>query len=158
MKKQIISFLSVLTGFFAWIIFLKKIEKKEKEKIQILSDKHLALFLMMNQWVQVKQKEKHLADYLEQSGYKNIAIYGMSYVGKSLLNELKNTKITVKYGIDQRADELCFEIPMYFPDDNLEDIDAIIVTSISFIDEIKEKLMLKVLCPIISLEDILYDI
>ena len=43
-------------------------------------------------------------------------------------------------------------------DDNLEDVDAIVVTAITFFDEIEEQLQSKVSCPIISLEDILYEV
>ena len=42
-------------------------------------------------------------------------------------------------------------------DDLLEEVDAVIVTAISFIDEIESTLSTKISCPIISLEDILYD-
>ncbi len=36
-------------------------------------------------------------------------------------------------------------------------VDAIVVTAITFYDEIKEELSRKIDCPIISLEDILYE-
>ena len=158
MKKQIIFFLSALSGFFIGVFITGKVENKARKKIQIISDKHLALFLMMNRWVQAKQEGKNVSDFLEHNAYKNIAIYGMSYVGECLLKELKDTQTVVKYGIDQRSDELYSEVSIYSPDDNLEDVDAIIVTSIFFVDVIREKLSLKVSCPIISLENILNEI
>ena len=43
-------------------------------------------------------------------------------------------------------------------DDDLENVDAIVVTAITFFDEIAEKLEEKVNCPVISLEDILYEV
>ena len=43
-------------------------------------------------------------------------------------------------------------------DDDLEEVDAVVVTAITFFDEIEEKLSQKIDCPIISLEDILYEI
>jgi hypothetical protein len=43
-------------------------------------------------------------------------------------------------------------------DDDLEEVDAIVVTAITFFDEIEEKLSAKIDCPIISLEDILYEV
>ena len=58
-------------------------------KTRELAEKHLALFLMMNQWVKVKQEGKNLSCYFEKNGYKKIAIYGMSYAGETLLEELK---------------------------------------------------------------------
>jgi len=43
-------------------------------------------------------------------------------------------------------------------DDSLEDVDVVIVTAITFFDEIETKLSEKLDCPIISLEDILYEV
>ena len=100
MKKRNI-LLSGLFGLMVGICVMAKIMKKKIQKIQTMSDKHLALFLMMNQWVKVKQEGKSLVKYMEQNGYQEIAIYGMSYVGECLLNELKNSNIVVKYGIPE---------------------------------------------------------
>lgn len=123
-----------------------------------MSDKHLALFLMMNQWVKVKQEGKNLASYFEQNEYQKIAIYGMSYAGETLVEELKDSNIEVKYGIDKNADSMYIDVDVLTIEDDLESVDAIVVTAITFFDEIEEKLSEKMDCPIISLEDILYEI
>ena len=39
-------------------------------------------------------------------------------------------------------------------DDDLKEVDAVVVTAITFFEEIAEKLEKKLECPIISLEDI----
>ena len=74
MKKQIIFFLSALSGFFIGVFITGKVENKARKKIQIISDKHLALFLMMNRWVQAKQEGKNVSDFLEHNAYKNIVL------------------------------------------------------------------------------------
>ena len=112
----------------------------------------------MNQWVKVKQEGKKLSTYFEQNGYKKIAIYGMSYAGETLVDELKDTGIEIVYGIDKRADSLYADIDIISIDDLRDDVDAIVVTAITFFDEIEEMLSEKVDCPIISLEDILYEV
>ena len=38
--------------------------------------------------------------------YKEIAIYGMSYLGERLADELAGSDITVKYAIDRNADNI----------------------------------------------------
>ena len=43
-------------------------------------------------------------------------------------------------------------------EDELEEVDAVIVTAVTFFDDILEKLSQKLDCPVISLEDILYEI
>lgn len=43
-------------------------------------------------------------------------------------------------------------------DDPLDEVDAIVVMTIIFVDEIEEKLSEEIDCPGISLEDILYEL
>ena len=64
---------------------------KKTAKVQQMSDKHFELFKMMNEWVRVKQEGKNLSSYFKRNGYKKIAIYGMSYAGERLVDELKNS-------------------------------------------------------------------
>lgn len=139
---------------------IPRVEKDKVKKIlnkQQLSDKHLVLFKMMNQWVKVKQEGKNLASNLLKNGYNKIAIYGMSYVGETLVRELKGTNIRVIYGIDQNANSISADIDVVTMEDDLTEVDVVVVTSIYFFDSIKDKLMSKITCPVISLEDILYE-
>ena len=158
MNKGVISILSSFVGATTGALTVGKIMGDKVNSCKQMSDKHFALFQMMNQWVKVKQEEKNLSENFEFNNYKNIAIYGMSYVGETLVNELKNTNINVKYGIDKNADRIYSEVDIVTMEDDLEDIDAIVVTAITFFDEISKKLEEKVDCPILSLEDILYEV
>ena len=112
----------------------------------------------MNQWVAVKQEGKNLADYFDKQGYKSIAIYGMSYAGERLLEELKCSDIQVQYGIDKNADNIYMDVNIVTMEDELKPVDAIVVTPIFFFDDIEEELSQKIDCPIISLEDVLYEV
>ncbi len=158
MKKSVVSILSMLTGVATGAGIVGRIQGDKINKAQKMSDKHLSLFLMMNQWIKVKQEGKNLYSYFAKNGYKRIAIYGMSYAGETLVDELKDSEVEVVYGIDKRADSLYTGIDIVSVDDSLEDVDAVIVTAITFFDEIEEKLSEKLDCPIISLEDILYEV
>jgi hypothetical protein len=149
---------STLTGAVAGAAAVGKITGEKINKSQGYADKHLALFQMMTQWVKVKQEGKNLASYFEKNGYKKIAIYGMHYAGETLLDELKNTDIQVAYGIDKNAESLYTDVNIVTIDDDLEEVDAIVVTAITFFDEIEQNLSAKIDCPIISLEDILYEV
>jgi hypothetical protein len=150
--------LSVLGGAATSAVAVRKVTGKATEVQRNMSEKHLALFLMMNQWVAVKQEGKNLADYFDKQGYKSIAIYGMSYVGERLFEELKGSNIQVQYGIDKNADNLYMDVDIVTMEDELKPVDAIIVTPIFFFDEIEEELSKKTDCPIISLEDVLYEV
>ena len=158
MKKTIISILSVLAGAAFGAGMVKKATGKTIKKTKSMSDKHLALFLMMNQWVKVRQEGKNLVSYFEKNGYRKIAVYGVSYAGQTLINEFKDTDIAVAYGIDKNPYLLYADVDIVSMEDDLKPVDAIVVTAITFFDEIKEKLSEKIDCPIISLEDILYEV
>lgn len=158
MKKQIISILSGLTGAAIGAIVMGKASSTESNKKKELSDKHLALFMMMNQWVRVKQEGKSVVDYLKQHNFTTIAVYGMSYAGERLVEEVKGSEIEVAYGIDKNAGGIYADIEVVTPDEHLEEVDAVIVTSIFFMDEIERDLSAKLSCPILSLEDILYEL
>ena len=133
-------------------------EKKTQTSLKNLSDKHKDLFLMMNQWVKVKQSGKDLSAYFEKNGYMRVAIYGMGFVGETLLNELRGTQVQVAYGIDKNAETIYADAPVITVDEPFEQVDVIVVTAISYFDEIRESVSKKVSCEIVSLENILYSL
>ncbi len=158
MKKGIVSVLSGIVGITAGAGAVGMVLRKQISKQSELSNKHLALYKLMNQWVQVKQDGKALAGYFEENGYKNIAVYGMNFVGQTLCKELANSSVEIKYAIDKNAESIYADCEVITMEDNLEEVDAIIVTPVYYFDEIEEKLAEKVNCPIISIEDIVYEI
>lgn len=158
MKKGVIAVLSSLVGATAGAAVAAQKASVKTGVQKEYADKHLALYLMMNQWVKVKQENKSITDYLEKNGCKEIAIYGMNYVGETLLNELKKSNIKVKYAIDKNADNIYSDVDVKSLTDELPQVDAIIVTAVYYFDEIKKQLSEMVDYPIISLEDILYDL
>lgn len=158
MKKGVVGALSLLVGAAGGAIGVGRVTGTKINDKQQMANKHLALFLMMNQWVKVKQQGKNLTAYFERNGFKKIAIYGMSYAGETLVEELRGSNVEVAYGIDQKADTIYADINIVSMEGELDEVDAIVVTAITFFDEIEEKLSEKVSCPIISLEDILYEV
>lgn len=131
---------------------------KERARQKQLADKHLALFIMMCEWMRTKQEGKSVAVYLEEKGYKTVAVYGLSYAGERLLDELRDNGIEVKYAVDQKADPVYFDTEICRPEEELEEVDAVIVTAITFFDEIRVMLEEKLQCPILSLEDIIQEL
>ena len=158
MKKSVISIISVLIGLTTGAGAVKKFSNKDIEKEKNMSEKHFGLFLLMNQWVKIKQEGKSLAHYLEKQGYKKVAVYGMSYAGETLVDELKDSCIQVTYAIDKNAGTVYENVNIVSPEEGLENVDAIIVTAITFYEEVKENLTKKISVPILSLEDLLYEI
>lgn len=158
MKKSVITTISILAGAIAGAGSVGMLEEKKISEAKNMADKQFALFMLMNQWVKVKQDGKNLASYFEKNGYKKIAVYGMSYVGETFIDELRGTGIEVAYAIDKNADFICADIDVVSMETTLNKVDAIVVTAITFFDEIEKKLSEKTNCAIISLEDIVYDV
>lgn len=155
MKKGIEMILSIFMGIICGGFCIYKYMDKKRNEVQQMSNKHLKLYLMMNKWVKIKQNGNNIDEYFTENGYKNIAIYGMNYVGDTLLKELKDTSIVVKYGIDKNADKLYSTVDILKPDDDIVDVDCVVVTPVFFFDEIYSDMSKKVSVPIISMEDIL---
>ena len=82
----------------------------------------------------------------------------MSFAGETLVDELKGTDIQVLYGIDKRGDSIYADIDIVTMEQSLDAVDAVVVTAVTFFEEIEEELCRKVECPILSLGDILYQI
>ena len=121
-------------------------------------DKFKSYYNMLNQWLLLKQQGKSLTKYFEDKGYKSIAIYGMGEMGNRLYDELLGTDIVVKYAIDKNAANTYSELTVCELEDELETVDAIIVTAIFAFEEIEASVNGVVNYPVISLEDVVYGI
>ena len=156
MKKGTIGILSALAGALVGTIGGSIIIEKGlgKTDYQQLANKHLAIMELYDQWVKTKQEKKSVTDYFHNHNIKSVAIYGMSFVGQRLYEELKDSDIKVSYSIDKNAASIYADIDILDPNDVLPQTDAIVVTAVYFYNEIEEMLSKKTDIPIISLEDI----
>ncbi|WP_051199157.1 hypothetical protein [Butyrivibrio hungatei] len=135
------------------MIGLYKSWKRAKYKNNKMQD----FYYLLLDWLKLYQSGKSLESYLLGRGYVTVAIYGMKELGIALLDELKMSKIEVKYAIDRDADNTYAALEIYKPNEKLENVDAIIVTAVSYFDEIKMALSDKISCDILSLDYILKD-
>lgn len=158
MKKRLIYLISIIVSFFAGKLI---VEYKFGKKIALLeerADKNAAVIRAFSSWMRNKQEGKSITIFLKTNNFHNIAIYGMHHLGKILLKELQEEDITVSYAIDKNADTMKTSIKVFRPNEELDEVDAIIVTPIFYFDEIERQLSQKVKCPIISLEDVIENI
>lgn len=164
MKKGIAAVMSTVIGTIAGAGVVYKAENRKCEKLRDINIKDDAILKVFTQWLKMKQKGKSLAEYFVKNNYKTIAIYGMHYLGECLVEELKGTDIEIKYAIDRNADNICVEVSdegeslnIIKPEEKYPEADVIVVTAFYFFDEIEEMLCSKTDCPILSLEDIIYE-
>lgn len=158
MKKGVIAVISVLTGVALGIVgdgyYKNKIISQNNNRV----NKFKSYYNILNQWIVLQHEGKKIEQFFINNGYSKIAIYGMGEIGNRLFEELKDSSIEVKYAIDKNADNTYSQIEVYTLDDDLEEVDAIIVTTAFAFVEIKNSLEQKVNYPIISLEDVVYEI
>lgn len=145
-------------GFIGGAVLMGRMASKNLSEWKKMSDKFFSNMILFNQWMMAKQSGKNIADYLEKNNYKKIIIYGMSYIGERLVDELNNTKIEIVAGVDRNAKGIFANMPMLLPDEDMPEADCMIVTPVFFFDEIKEKMVSRFSNPIISFEDIFYDL
>ena len=142
-------------GGIAGMIAVGRLGKKTaKEQQHAIRAQQVAL-QMMARWIKLKQDGRQLAEYFERENYRSIAIYGMGRLGECLLRELEKSSITVRYAIDRQAENICADIDVVTMDDELEDVDVIVVTPVHSFDF---ELSKKTDCPILCLEDVIFDL
>ena len=130
----------------------------ELRKAKNLSDKHLMLFLLMNEWVKVKQRNRSIVEQLKKRGYRKVVVYGMSYVGQRLCDELSGSDIEIVGCVDQKGGGIYRGNDITTSENIPKDADVIIVTPIFYFDEIKHNLDSKTAADIVSLEEIIYGL
>lgn len=110
---------------------------------------------LLNSWLTLKEENKNLEVYFKRHEYYNIALYGIGILGKHMISELKNSSITIRYGIDRKSDNIHQYFPVYQKEDKLPDVDVIVVCVSYDYVPIYQYLRKKVNCPIISLAEII---
>lgn len=133
-----------------------KSQGKKLVKLQRECDKYLEMFLLLDTWLLNRNNEKKISDYLEKKGIQRVAIYGMGYVGKKLYEELSDEHIEIAYLIDKNKNIHIDDKFIKSPDEELDLVDAIIVTAIYDFEEVRDMMEERCSSPIISLSDIIY--
>ncbi len=146
--------LGVLLGFWGKMVLDSKILKINDKK----TDKFKKYYILLDQWLSMKQTKTDITGYFKENGYEKIAIYGMGELGNRLYDELKDTDIYVAYGIDKNNKTSYPGLKIYSLEDDFENADVIVVTAIFAYSIIKKELAEKTNIPVISLEDVIYGI
>ena len=156
MRKRTIAIISSVVGVVGGILGQKYFAEGSNSVAE--TEKFRSYYNMLNQWLCLKNEGKKIETYFKENGYNSIAIYGLGEMGTRLYEELKETSIKIKYVIDQSALSENLEIKVKGVHDELDDVDVIVVTPIFAFEEIEKALSEKVEFPIISLEEIIYEL
>lgn len=156
-KLLMTAILGAAAGFAAGEKTIGKARKKAMDKMEDDNIKFQEFYSLLLQWVHMRNEGRTIGAYLKKCGYHTVAIYGMKELGEELLYELRDGEVEVKYAIDRNADDLYMEIDVRHPDEHLEPVDVVVVTAVHWFEEIEKDMKKRVSCPILSLEDIVYD-
>lgn len=158
MKKILTAAATTSVGVLAGAIYEGITQEKRIDKVEETTDKFRGFYHLLVQWVALKQEGRNLKEYFEANEYKTIAVYGMKELGELLVEELKDSGITVQYVVDKDVSNIVTDLPKHTPDDKLEEVDVMVVTAVYYYQDIEEKMSENVDFPIISLEDIVYGL
>lgn len=158
MKKGTLTGLSLLLGASTGAAAVGFQQRKKNVATEDLLQKMGEFYKLLLKWLEIEQKGHSIRSFFVENGYKSIAIYGMKELGERLFEELKDSEVEVKYIIDKKADTMYADVDIITPEEPLEEVDAIVVTAIHYMDEIEEMLEEKVDYPILSLTEIVDEV
>lgn len=157
MKKGTMTGLSLLLGASTGAAAVGFQQRKRKAATDDLLQKMGEFYKLLLKWLEIEQKGKSIRSFFVENGYKTIAIYGMKELGERLFDELRDSEVEVKYIIDKKADTMYADVDIITPEEEMEEVDAIVVTAIHYMDEIEEMLEQKVDYPILSLQEVVEE-
>lgn len=156
---QYIGIVIIIIAFVINYIILKKaiyiIKLKDKTRIEIYNR-------ILSLWIENKNNNKNIKNYLKKNNFNNIAIYGCGELGKRLAEELiANGFLNISI-IDNVKQEFIFNkhvIETESLNEFNDNVQMIIVTPVHQFNDIKKVLIDKnINCSIVSLEEIVKEI
>lgn len=156
--RKIIKVCGVWIGNMVLIYYITKWQQNCINVWKEQAEKNRGMFVLMNQWTNIKQEKRNLEEYFINNRYFRIAVYGMGDIGKRLIKELRDSEIKVAYGIDRNCNNIYSNIKVMNMDDNLAEVDAVVVTVIKEFDAIRGELLKRLNCPVIAIEDVLNEV
>lgn len=106
-------------------------------------------------WMRLETRSGGVYQFILDNGFRKVAIYGMGNLGRSLCDELSHNQVEVVYVIDKNKSINCSGYQCYTMQDELPEADVVIITPITYFEEISKELSKKLTCPLLSLDDII---
>lgn len=140
------------------IIFLKKWICNGIDMQNVVKRKKFeSLYHLAERWITICEEGKSLESILEERHIKTIAVYGLGAMGKHVVTQLKGSKVSIAYAIDQTVKGYWQDVEVIPLQGHIRDVDAVIVTAINDMDIIEKSLKKHTKSTILSLEELLYE-
>ena len=109
-------------------------------------------------WLNLKNQEISLAEYMNRQGYKRIAIYGVTNLGKRLYQDLSKEHVEVSCFIDINASYLDGPVPIYLPEEELPEMDVVIISLVQDEKQIRKMLREKMTTEIRTIAELIEEV
>lgn len=126
-------------------------------RLQLL-EKYCRTSFVYDKWIDLKIKGIHISKFLFDMGCRTASIYGVTSLGRQLSEELVKDGIDVKYFVDINAEYLNEKLPVYSPEENLEQVDIIIISLVTNEESIKKSITKKHGMRAYAVSELLYEI
>lgn len=147
----IILFLAVFAGLVGWKRYYGYIDFFNKQR-----NRYRYMLRVYDMWVDTEQKNLSMEDYLLKKNEKTIVIYGVDIMGIRIYAGLRNSKIDVKYGIQNKSEGIPVGLEIVNDMDGLDlNGAAVIVTDYFDYYDIEKKLKAHNSGNVYSLDEIL---
>ncbi len=159
MKKKVCLRFMAFVGVLAGAAFWNWKNRAYEDDLKKYGDKYYEYFQLLDQWLTSRNEGKRIANFFRQENIGKIAIYGMGELANRLFEELEGSDIQILYGIDR--DICCTNsriTDIYYPDDILPEVDAIVITPFLSAEGIEKNLEKKCGYRLISLDQIIYSL
>lgn len=147
----------LVIGFIAGIICICRYIDWQHGRDKKSTERLNRYINMLNQWLILKEIGVGVYSTLNQSNIKCIAVYGMGIYGRHLVRELQNVNLENLYGIDRKKMSPYRGVSVFGLTEGLPPVDIIINTVITEHESICEVLKRYFECPIVNLEDVLFE-
>ena len=133
------------------------LDQKRRIRLEISNQNLKAHDDLLERWMCLKENGINCSTYFKNHAYKAIAVYGVGKLGRHLTNELVNTDIEVRYGIDRDRKAHPW-LMVYTLEDELPDVDAVVITVMDQYGEIGRLLDTKTDAEMIPIEEVIYSL
>lgn len=157
MVKVILFFSGILLGTAISSFILLMISYRIIDLKNIRMNKFNLYFRLFDSWLYLKENHIDLEKYFVQNNIHNIAIYGAGKVARHLIAELRDSTISIKYLIDNKAKEL-LDFSIYSLKEDWPRVDCIVITASFDYENIKKAINSKTDMSVILIDDILYEL
>ncbi len=143
-------FIGAVISFVVTMAYQDYWFKKKADEVR----KFKELFNFATSWIAYKQSGHSISEKIKRNGYEQVAVYGMGILGELAIQELEKDGIKVSFGLDKNADIMYRKLPLFTPEDEFPETDAIIITAISSFDEISKELNCRTKIPTVNLKSL----